>query len=134
MSKTTLRTIDLIILKLMVDHAKGEVTPSNSELFDETTKGGLVNEFIRLNRVGSYMADPITGRRTLADAIERLKDAGMIVLVTEGRPYHALTEHAKPVVKRLPADANYWPVFLPVENGKARWEDATYPPEWSRIT
>lgn len=134
MSETILRPIDLIVLKLMVDHAKGEVTPSNSELFDETTKGGLVNEFISVNRVGSYMADPITGRRTLADAIERLKDAGMIVLITEGRPYHALTEHAKPVVKRLPADANYWPLFLPVENGKAQWENATYPPEWSRLT
>lgn len=69
----------LLLLKLIREFtAKHQRAPLYREVYDNKTKGGLFNDYLRDNSIGGKYTKPINGNEQLVAVVRALKDAGLL--------------------------------------------------------
>lgn len=98
-----LEFLDLVVLRVIMDVTATEKRrPRQWELW--SADYSLVNDWLHEHGVleyGRLYADPLNGNKRLNKSIARLREEGLLILPTRGKPSYAPTKRAKRFMQRM---------------------------------
>ena len=85
----------------------------------------LHRQWLERNRVGTYFDQPIqNSSSTITKCTSKLRDAGLM-MIGVGRGDYMPTLAGQKFIAKLPLRYEDYPLYIDVENGVAKWNQAT---------
>lgn len=112
--------INIVVLKQLYEFNKRGIIPPATVLTE------IVNEYISWHNIPESHVTPITNRYRFQQEIQKLR--GFRLLEPNGK--YQITEEGKEFSIRIPDSWLEWPLYIPVTNGRIRYDKALHLEEY----